>query len=260
MRNLIRMIAVSFALVALGVPAVSAEPIKIGVAAEPYPPFASPDASGNWVGWEIDFVNALCTQAKLDCVLTPIAWDGIIPALNAGKIDVIAASMSITDERKKLIDFSDPYYRSPVRIVGLKSKKMDATPAGLKGLVLGVQASTTHEDYAHKHFADTVGEVKIYQTQDEAQQDLVAGRIDALQAEAIGLDAFLAADPGKSCCEFKGDVPDDPEILGLGAGLGLRKDDIKLRESLNGAIKAIRANGKYSEITSKYFSFDIYGN
>lgn len=260
MKNLIRMIAFSLALVVFGGSDLRAEPIKIGVAAEPYPPFASLDASGKWVGWEIEFVDALCAEAKLDCVLTPIAWDGIIPALNAGKIDVIAASMSITDERKKLIDFSDRYYRSPVRIVGLKSKKMDATPAGLKGLVLGVQASTTHEDYARKHYADSVAEVKIYQTQDEAQQDLVAGRIDAIQAEAIGLDSFLAADPGKSCCEFKGDVPDDPDILGLGAGLGLRKDDAALRQTLNAAIKAIRANGKYNEITAKYFSFDIYGD
>ena len=72
MRTLVRMIAVSFALVALGVSALRAEPIKIGVAAEPYPPFASLDASGKWVGWEIEFVNALCAQAKLDSRLVTI--------------------------------------------------------------------------------------------------------------------------------------------------------------------------------------------
>jgi polar amino acid transport system substrate-binding protein len=259
MRNRISMIAVSLALLASAPLSAAAEPTRIGLAAEPYPPFASPDASGRWVGWEIDFIDALCAEAKLDCVLTPVAWDGIIPALNTGKIDVIAASMSITDDRSKLIDFSDRYYRSPVRIVGLKAKAMDPAKDGLKGLVLGVQGSTTHEDYARKHFADTVAAIKVYQTQDEAQQDLVAERIDAIQAEAIGLDAFLAADPGKSCCEFKGDVPDDPALLGQGAGLGLRKDDDALRQKLNAAIKAIRTNGTYDKITAKYFSFDIYG-
>ena len=258
MRAFSKTIAFMMSLWLLGAATALAQTVKVGIAAEPYPPFASSDASGKWGGWEIEFMEALCAEAKIDCVLTPVAWDGIIPALTTGKIDIIAASMSITEDRKKLIDFSEPYYRSPVRIVGPKNRQMEATAAGLKGLVLGVQAATTHEDYVHKHFAGSVAEIKIYQTQDEAQQDLVSGRIDALQAEAIGLDAFLESEPG-SCCEFKGDVPDDPDLLGEGAGLGLRKDDDALREKLNAAIKAIRANGKYKEITDKYFTFDIYG-
>ncbi len=81
-----------------------AEEVKVGVAAEPYPPFTSPDSSGKWIGWEIEFMDAICAEAKLDCVVTPVAWDGIIPALTSGKIDMIIGSMSITEERLKTID------------------------------------------------------------------------------------------------------------------------------------------------------------
>ena len=90
-----------------------AEPLKIGIAAEPYPPFASPDAAGNWVGWEVDFINAVCAAGEMECVVTPVAWEGIIPSLTGGQIDAIMASMSITEERSKTISFSDKYYNTP---------------------------------------------------------------------------------------------------------------------------------------------------
>ncbi|MFK0686958.1 transporter substrate-binding domain-containing protein [Mesorhizobium sp. IMUNJ 23033] len=235
-----------------------ADPVKIGVAAEPYPPFTSPDASGKWVGWEIDFIDAVCAEEKLDCVITPVAWDGIIPALTTKKIDVIASSMSITDERKKTIDFSDKYYNTPTAIIGPKDQKFGATPDDLKGKVIGVQVSTVHAVYAKKHFTGAA-EIKEYQTQDEANQDLAAGRVDAVQADSIALGEFLKSDQGKGCCDLKGMVAPDVEVLGPGVGAGIRKEDTELKDKINAGIKAIRANGKYEEISKKYFDFDIYG-
>jgi polar amino acid transport system substrate-binding protein len=235
-----------------------AEQVKIGVAAEPYPPFTSPDASGKWVGWEIDFVNAVCAEEKLDCVITPVAWDGIIPALTTKKIDAIVSSMSITDERKKTIDFSDKYYNTPTAIIGPKDQKFGATPDDLKGKVIGVQVSTVHAVYAKKHFTGAQ-EIKEYQTQDEANNDLAAGRLDAVQADSIALGEFLKTDQGKACCDLKGMVAPDDEVLGPGVGAGIRKEDTALKEKFNAGIKAIRANGKYDEISKKYFDFDIYG-
>lgn len=235
-----------------------AETIKVGFAAEPYPPFTSMDAAGKWVGWEVEFQEAICKEAKLDCVITPVAWDGIIPALTSKKIDVIIGSMSITEERMKTIDFSDKYYNTPTGIIGNKTDKLDATPAGLAGKIIGVQVSTVHADYAKKHFTQAA-EIKEYQTQDEANQDLAAGRVDAVQADAIALDAFLKSEAG-ACCEHKGNVEDDPAVLGLGVGIGVRKEDGALKEKLNAAIKAIRANGTYDTFSKKYFDFNIYGD
>ena len=236
-----------------------AQDVKIGIAAEAYPPFSSPDASGNWVGWEIDIINAVCAAGEMQCVITPVAWDGIIPALTSGQIDAIMNSMSITEERLQTIDFSDKYYNTPTVIVGAKGVEMAPTPEGLAGKIIGVQASTVHAAYAEKHFAASAAEIKIYQTQDEANSDLAAGRIDATQADSIALDAFLASEAGAACCESKGAVADDPEVLGLGVGAGVRKGDDALREKINAAIKKIREDGTYDKITANYFASSIYG-
>lgn len=259
MKKEIRIAVLALALGFTGAIQASAEQIKVGFAAEPYPPFTSLDASGKWVGWEVEFADAVCKEAKLDCVITPVAWDGIIPALTAKKIDMIIGSMSITEERLKSIDFSDKYYNTPTGIMGAKDNKFDATPEGLSGKILGVQVSTIHQDYANKHFGDKAAEIKEYATQDEANQDLAAGRVDAVQADAIALTAFLKSDAGQ-CCELKGNVVDDKAILGAGVGIGLRKDETELKDKLNVAIKAIRANGTYDKFSKPYFDFDIYGD
>lgn len=233
----------------------AADKVKVGIAAEPYPPFASPDASGNWIGWEVEIIDAVCKAAELDCEVTPVAWDGIIPSLTGGQIDVIMASMSITEERAKTIDFSNHYYKTPAVIAADKNLDIAATPEGLKGKVLGIQASTTHQAYADKHFTDAT--IKVYQTQDEANQDLASGRIDATQADSIALADFVASEAG-ACCEVKGAVADDPEVLGKGVGAGIRKGETELMASINAGIAKILEDGTHEAITRKYFKSSIY--
>lgn len=235
-----------------------ADPVRIGIAAEPYPPFSSPDAAGNWEGWEIEIIGAICDAAGLECEITPTAWDGIIPALISGRIDAIMNSMTITADRLESIDFSDPYYKTPAVIVGQRDMEIEPTPEGLDGLMLGVQVSTIHQTYAQAYFeGDT--ELRSYQTQDEANQDLAAGRIDATQADSQAMDEFLESDAGQ-CCELKGAVAHDEDILGAGVGAGVRKGDDDLREALNRGIAAILEDGTYDEITAGYFATSIYGN
>jgi len=231
-----------------------ADTVRIGIAAEPYPPFAAPTASGEWEGWEVEIISAVCAAAELDCEIVPVAWDGIIPSLTGNQIDAIMASMSITDERLQTIDFSDPYYNTPSVIVADISADFDASPAGLAGKILGVQASTTHQSYAQSYFIDS--EIRIYQTQDEANQDLVAGRIDATQADSLAMVDFIASDMG-GCCKIVGPVVHDNAILGLGIGAGVRKGDAELLAALNVGIAAIIANGTHAEITSRYFTSSI---
>jgi len=225
--------------------------LKFGVAAEPYPPFESKDASGKWVGWEMDVMDALCAQMGEKCELVEVAWDGIIPALTSKQIDVIFSSMSITAERKQTIDFSNMYYNTPTNIIGAKNGDKDITPEHLKGKTIGVQVSTVHQNYVQKYFG-AGSTIKTYQTQDEANQDLAAGRLDYIQADGSALDAFLATEQGTACCELKGQVPDDLEILGEGVGAGLRKEDTALKDKMNAAIAALAAAGKFDEITNKY--------
>jgi len=226
--------------------------IRVGIAAEPYPPFTSKDASGKWVGWEVDVMDALCAELKEKCEIVEVAWDGIIPALQSKQFDLIWSSMSITAERKQTIDFSNMYYDAAAVLVGAKNGDMDITPEHLSGKVIGAQVSTIHQRYVDKHFAAAGATVKTYQTQDEANQDLVAGRIDYTQADGAALDAFLKTEQGTACCELKGQVPKDPEVLGEGVGAGIRKEDTALKERVNAGIAALAKAGKFQEITEKY--------
>lgn len=247
--------AVATMAISMTVGAAFADQVKIGIAAEPYPPFASLDSSGKWVGWEVEVIDAVCAEAKLDCVITPVAWDGIIPSLTGRQIDAIMASMSITEERLKTIDFSNAYYNTPAVIVADKSMKIEPTADSLAGKIIGVQASTIHQAYAQEYFKNS--EIKVYQTQDEANQDLFAGRIDATQADSIAMADFVNSDTG-SCCEIKGAVADDPAILGRGVGAGVRKGDKALLDALNKGIAAILSNGTHEKITAGYFTTSIY--
>lgn len=256
MRKLLATVALAGAVMALNMTSASAE-VRFGVAAEPYPPFAEKSAGGEWQGWEIEIGNAICAAMNEDCVWVEVAWDGIIPALLAKKIDVIISSMSITEERMKTIDFSDKYYNTPAVLVAPKDSKIDGSAESLKGAVVGVQVSTTHENFATKHFSDAADSIKTYQTFDEHNQDLVAGRIDAVVADSLALSPFLSSGAGE-CCEVKAELT-DVEVFGPGVGGGMRKEDKELQAKFNEAIKKIRDDGTYDEISKKYFDFDIYG-
>lgn len=235
----------------------AAQTIKVGIATEPYPPFSVPDASGNYSGWEIDIAKAICAQAKLDCEIVATAWDGIIPALLAKKVDVVAASLSITSDRKRVIDFSDKYYQSGASVIGSKNANFSSTPAELDNKIIGLQAASIHVKFAKKYYPNAT--IKEYQSQDEANQDLYSGRIDATQADALTLESFLNSEQGKKCCDLKGMAVNDESLLGEGIGFGLRKGNPELKEQLNNAIDAIRKNGTYEQISQAYFSFNIYG-
>ncbi|TPP06807.1 transporter substrate-binding domain-containing protein [Rhizobium glycinendophyticum] len=254
-----KLISLLLAGAALTVTAVTAQAeVRFGIMNEAYPPFFAKDASGVWQGWEIDMMNAVCAEMKETCSVVDLSWDGLIPALQSKKFDVIWSSMSITDERLKTIDFTNKYYNTPSKLIGPKDQEPGATPEAVEGKTIGIQVSTVQSEYYKKYFADKAEE-QTYQTLDEAFQDLAAGRIDYVFGDSIVLDAFLKSDFGKDCCADMGDVADDPAVLGIGVGGGLRKEDTELKAKLNDAIAAVRASGKYDEISKKYFSFDIYG-
>ena len=112
---------------------VSAQTVRIGTEGA-YPPFNSIDSSGNLIGFDIDIANALCEAAKISCEFVVQDWDGMIPGLLAKKYDAIIASMSITEERKKKVDFTGKYYNTPAKFVAPVGKNYDVTPEGLTGL------------------------------------------------------------------------------------------------------------------------------
>jgi arginine/ornithine transport system substrate-binding protein len=233
-----------------------AKKVRLGVEGA-YPPFSEIDKSGMLKGFDIDIANALCAQMKVECVMVQLSFDGMIPALNSRKIDAVIASMSITDERKKAVDFTDKYYKTPAQFVVKKGSTLEITPAGLKGKRVGVQRSTTHDRFVGDNFKSA--DIVRYTKQDEVFLDLASGRVDAAVLDMIAAQVgFLKTPQGKNF-NFVGPVYDDPKYFGVGAGIALRKGDNALREDFNKAIVAIRANGVYKKIQDVYFDFDVYG-
>jgi arginine/ornithine transport system substrate-binding protein len=232
--------------------------VRIGVEGA-YPPFSSVSPQGELQGFDIDIAKALCAEMKVECTLVQQDWDGIIPALLARKYDAIIASMSITEERKQKVDFTNKYYQTPARFVTRKGAGIEISKEGLEGKKVGVQRATIHDSFLTDNFGDTV-EIVRYGTQDEANLDLVAGRVDLLLADSVALaNGFLKTEEGADY-EFVGPPYNDPKWFGEGAGIAIRKGDTELKEMFNQAIDAIRANGTYDQIAQKYFDFDVYGS
>ncbi len=223
-----------------------------------YPPFSFVTTSGELKGFDIDIANALCKQLQAKCVLVQQEWDGMIPALLTRKYDAIIAAMSITEERKKKINFTDKYADLPNRFVVAKNNPLQLTKEGLAGKKIGVQRATTHEKYLMDNYGNQVT-INRYGTPDEAFMDLKAGRVDALLAGAVAIDQGLLKKSGGDAYEFRGPDLTDPQWFGHGMGIAVRKGDDDLREKLNAAILALRANGEYKQINDQYFSFDVYG-
>ena len=243
-------------LLALAVTSVNADALRVGVEGA-YPPFSWKEADGSLKGFDIDFAHEVCKRLDRECVLIEQEWDGMIPALLARKFDTIIASMSITEERKKKVDFTVKYYNTPAKLVAKKNPGFEGTAAGLDGKRLGVQRATTHQCSAEKLYPGA--ELVLYATQDEVWQDLGSGRLDAQLSDSLqAYEGFLVLDVGQDF-DFLGDALDDVECQGVGAGFAIRKEDSALRDALSKAIQDIRADGTYKVINDKYFAVDIYG-
>ncbi|PWC11099.1 amino acid ABC transporter [Brenneria roseae subsp. americana] len=219
-----------------------------------YKPFSYIE-NGKLTGFDVDIANALCEKMQAKCSIVSQEWDGMIPGLMSGKYDAIVASMSITAERMKRIDFTDKYYATPARFIAAKDSEITTTsPEALKDVTVGAQGSTTQASYLEDKYKDT--DVKLYKTVDDANMDLANGRIDLVFSDAAILSDWMKSKDG-SCCKFVGEDVRDEKYLGEGKGVGIRKSDADLRDQFNTAIKEIIADGTFDKINQKYFDFSI---
>ncbi len=242
-----------------------------------YEPWNLTDSSGKIVGFEPDLVMDLCKRAGLECKIIAQDWDGMIPGLKAGKFDVIMDGMSITDERKKEIDFSKPYAVSPGAFLAPKDSPLAKAPdsdklvnldkdpkegdaaikgvqAALKGKTLGVQVSTTHANFASQYLKG-VADVKEYKTADDRDLDLKSGRIDA------SLDDYTVVAATASKPDAKDLAIVGPRFIGgtfgAGTGMGIRKSDSDLTAKFDTALAAAIADGMVKKLSEKWFKLDI---
>jgi len=257
MTGILRTLAALFALTLAATPhaqETARARIKIGTEGV-YPPFNYVER-GQLTGFDVDIAHALCERARLQCEIVTQEWDGMIPALLAHRIDAIVASMNITEERQKRIAFTAKYYDTPSIFMAAKADRVtDVSPAALAGKVIGVQGSTTQQNFLEARYPEAV--IRTYATVDDASADLAAGRIDLAISDKILFNEWLKRSADGTCCELVG--PDLRDALfGAGKGVGVRKEDGWLRETLDAALAAILADGTYQAINDKYFKFPIY--
>lgn len=237
----------------------AAQGADLRVAIDPtYEPFTFKTSDGKPAGFDVDIAEALCAQTKRKCVYVEQVWDSMIPGLQARKYDVIISSMSITDERRKVVDFTDKYYSTPSGIV-VKSGTPYTGPASLKGKRIGVLKGSTQEKFAMGELRPAGVTVVPYEAQDQVYLDIRSGRLDGTVADKVEVKGgFLSKDEGKGY-GFVGPDLAERKYFGDGIGVALRKGQGELKNQLNAAIKTIRSNGTYDRIAKKYFDFDVYG-
>ena len=252
MQNYKKLLLAAAATLVLSANALAAEKLKVGIEGA-YPPFNNKNASGQVVGFDPDIAMALCAKMKVECEIVTSDWDGIIPALNAKKYDFIVSSLSITDERKGAVDFTDPYYSNKQQFVAKKGVDFKTDIESLKGKTLGTQRATQAATWLEDNLGSEAT-VSLYDTQENAYLDLSSGRVDALLADKYAIYGWLKDDPAGKDYEFKGDpINEDDKV-----GIAVRKGDENLRTRLNLALKEIVEDGTYKKINDKYFPFSIY--
>lgn len=260
---MIRKVAAAAALLALfGVGQVQAqapnwEKIRIGVEGN-YPPFSKMNPDGSFEGFDIDIARAVCAEIKAECTLINQEWDGMMPALNARKFDMIVASMSITEDRKKVADFSDSYYDIPSTFIGKAGAYKDVSPAALKGKTIIVTRNTPRAKYLEATYKDST--ILQVAKEPEVTMELAAGRGDVGFGSSLAATAaFLKSPEGKGYARVGAPLSLGGAKDGGGVGIAMRKGEDSLRTKVNAAIKTITANGAYKKINDKYFDVNIRG-
>ncbi len=230
---------------------------KIRVAVEGnYPPFSRMGTDGKLSGFDIDIANALCRRMGAECTLVQQEWDGMMPALAAKKFDMIVASMTISEERKKAADFSDPYYDVPSRWVARAGAFRDASPESLKGKRIVVLRNSPRAKYVAERYK--ASDVLLVNKESDVYLELAAGRGDiGFGSSVVSSEAFLKKPEGKGYAQVGPTVRLDGG--GGGVGIAFRKGENALREKVNAALKAIKADGTYKKLADAYFDFDVSG-
>jgi polar amino acid transport system substrate-binding protein len=221
-----------------------------------FPPFNYLDADNKLQGFDVEVARALCEKADLSCQFIVQKWEDMIPNLNAEHYDAIISSMSKSEERQKLVDFTDSYYSSPSVFVVRKKTDMPAFGSkSLGGLVLGVTLGTVQAAYAAQFFPEAT--VTIFQSSPDLYKALADSSVDIAFEDKLAIYDWLTNTRAGDCCEFKGNGIVDPKFFGDGAGIAIRKTDNQLRDKLNTALAEITADGTYDAINAEYFPFSI---
>ena len=221
-----------------------------------FPPFSEIAPSGELIGFDVDIASALCDEMKRKCEIVQQRWSGMAVDLLFDKYDMIVSSMHPTEERRKHFDFTDKYRSDGGWFIGPSGAAFVDTPSGMTGKTIGVLEGTSANIYVPEVFIGS--EIRRFSQRAKLYAALYRGELDSVFDLGFAAQVtFLKSQYGDGF-GFVGRSHNDPKYFGEAPAIAIRKNEDELKRSLNAAIKAIRANGKYASINSKYFDFDTY--
>jgi len=224
-------------------------PVKVYVVGTDaaYAPFESQNEKGDIVGFDIDVLKAVAAQAGIELKFVNTPWEGIFNALGQGDRDMIVSAVTITDERKQTMDFSDPYFDAQ-QLIAVKESSKITKFADLKKLKVGVQTGTTGDEAVAKLLGKTSTNIKRFESTPLALKELESGGVDAVVADNGVVIHYVANNPGG---KFK--TVADKEFVPEQYGIALKKGNAELQAKLNKGLADIKADGSYDKIYTQYF-------
>ncbi|MGS2744212.1 transporter substrate-binding domain-containing protein [Halomonas sp. LS-001] len=252
MKKMLTLSLLGLAVAAISAQARDYEEIRIGVDV-PYEPMEYRTPEGELTGFDIDLGNALCAEIGIQCEWVVQGWDGIIPGLLARKYDAIMSSMTINEQRREQVLFSEPYITPPSAWFAPSSSELaDTTETTLADMTIGVQRGTLQDNYVTDMYGD-VADINRYSTADDMVLDMEAQRLDIVFLDfPVGQSTLLKSD--NRDYKVVGQMITEPkEYFGEGFGIAFRQRDEALAEQFNEALSTLQENGTYEEIHTRYF-------
>jgi polar amino acid transport system substrate-binding protein len=212
-----------------------------------FPPFEMRDEKGEYVGYDIDMVRAIARKAGFDVQFKDMGFDALIPALQAGQLDIIASGLSITDERRKAVDFSEPYMNAGIALAVRAGEQAIKSVDDLKGKAAAVQQGSTGAQATEKlREQGIISDIKYYPTVPLAMMELTKGGADVVISDRPTTEAYIAAQ-GSPVKLLATDLQSDSY------GLAVRKGNAELLQKVNNALGELKAEGYFEQLKAKHF-------
>jgi polar amino acid transport system substrate-binding protein len=217
-----------------------------------YPPFNYANQDGHPVGFNVDLARLICEELKITCTIQMRRFDTLVPALNENRGEAVIASIGVNGETRKVMDFTDPYYRVPARFVTLKAAATPVLkPEQLEGKKIAVVGGSAHEAYLKTLF--TEAQPVAYLTADATREAVRRGEADYVFGDGVALSFWLNGTDSDGCCAFAGGPFFESRYFGEGVGIAVKKGNDTVRQALNWALFRLWEKGRFTDLWLRYF-------
>ncbi len=217
-----------------------------------YPPFNFAGPDGHPAGFNVDLARLICEELRVTCTIQMRRFDTLVPALNENRGEAVIASIAVTEASRKLLEFSDPYYRVPARFVAQQAvARGELRPELVEGKKIAVVAGSAHEAYLKTLF--TEAQAMPYPSAEAAREALRRNEVDYVFGDGISLSFWLNGTDSAGCCAFAGGAFFESRYFGEGVGIAVKQGNSTLRQAFNWALFRLWEKGRFTDLWLRYF-------